>query len=278
MSNQIQLYATLGSSIDAIEKVGVAIAKSGMFGVERLEQGFILALQCFTEGLPPMELCKRYHLINGKLSMRTDAMLALYRERGGRVKWIKHDSSEACGEWTFEGQTQTINYTAGDATLAGLLPAKGGGWAKFPAEMLRARCVSKAVRMLAPEVVTGTYTPDEVESENVRPQVERQIFTLPVIKSEQMIGAGDDAPKQLATTVTVDVLNADVATEVPCSKTTTLANILTSANLTTEAYRFLVDKEWIQSSLDDLAPLRLDKILAKPEAFLSAVRKVYPCT
>jgi hypothetical protein len=78
--------------------------------------------------------------------------------------------------------------------------------------------------------------------------------------------------------VTVDVLNADVATEVPCSKTTTLANILTAANLTTEAYRFLVDKEWIQSSLDDLAPLRLDKILAKPEAFLSAVRKVYPCT
>lgn len=277
MSNQIQLYATLSSSIDAIEKVGVAIAKSGMFGVERLEQGFILALQCFTEGLPPMELCKRYHLINGKLSMRTDAMLALYRERGGRVKWIKHDASEACGEWTFEGNTQTINYTSGDAILAGLLPAKGGGWAKFPAEMLRARCVSKAVRMLAPEVVTGTHTPDEVENENTRPQPERQIFTSLVAKPEQMITAGDDAPKQLATTVTVDVLNADVPVEVPQPKATTLAEILAVANLTNEGYRFLIDKEWIHTSLDNLAPLRLDKILAKPEAFLNAVRKAYPC-
>ena len=29
--------------------------------------------------------------------------------------------------------------------------------------MLRARCISKAVRMLAPEVVAGIYTPEETE-------------------------------------------------------------------------------------------------------------------
>ena len=29
--------------------------------------------------------------------------------------------------------------------------------------MLRARCISKAVRMLAPEVVAGVYTPEETE-------------------------------------------------------------------------------------------------------------------
>ena len=280
MSNSpIHFYNSV-SSIEAIEKVGVAIAKSGMFGVERVEQGFILALQCFTEGLPPMELCKRYHLIQGKLSMRADAMLALYRERGGRVKWVKYDADAAQGEWTFEGQTQNISYTANDAKLAGMLPAKGGGWAKFPAEMLRARCISKSVRMLCPEVVTGTYTPDEVEGEYIKapqPQPERQIFYQPVTVTEQVV----KHEEQLATTVTIDVpplANVTQAVELPTpvegeAKTTTLANILTAANLTTEGYRFLIDKEWIQTSLDNLAPLRLDKILAKPEAFLNAIRK-----
>ena len=280
MSNSpIHFYNSV-SSIEAIEKVGVAIAKSGMFGVERVEQGFILALQCFTEGLPPMELCKRYHLIQGKLSMRADAMLALYRERGGRVKWVKYDADAAQGEWTFEGQTQNISYTANDAKLAGMLPAKGGGWAKFPAEMLRARCISKSVRMLCPEVVTGTYTPDEVEGEYIKapqPQTERQIFYQPVTVTEQVV----KHEEQLATTVTIDVpplANVTQAVELPTpvegeAKTTTLANILTAANLTTEGYRFLIDKEWIQTSLDNLAPLRLDKILAKPEAFLNAIRK-----
>lgn len=282
-NNPVHFYNSV-SSIEAIEKVGVAIAKSGMFGVERLEQGFILALQCFTEGLPPMELCKRYHLIQGKLSMRADAMLALYRERGGRVKWIKYDADAAQGEWTFEGQTQTISYTANDAKLAGMLPAKGGGWAKFPAEMLRARCISKSVRMLCPEVVTGTYTPDEVEGEYIKapqPQPERQIFYQPVTVTEQVV----KHEEQLATTVTIDVPPLAIVTqavELPTpikseAKTTTLANILTTANLTTEAYRFLIDKQWIQTSLDNLAPLRLDKILAKPEAFLNAVRKAYSC-
>jgi hypothetical protein len=44
-----------------------------------------------------------------------------------------------------------------------LLPAKAGsGWAKFPAEMLRARVISKATRMLDPRITQGRYTPEEV--------------------------------------------------------------------------------------------------------------------
>ena len=54
-------------------------------------------------------------------------------------------------------------FTAEDAKKAGLLPAKpGSGWAKFPAEMLRARCISKAIRMLVRELLQGVYTPEEV--------------------------------------------------------------------------------------------------------------------
>jgi hypothetical protein len=44
-----------------------------------------------------------------------------------------------------------------------LLPAKAGsGWAKFPAEMLRARVISKATRMLDPRITQGRYSPEEI--------------------------------------------------------------------------------------------------------------------
>ncbi len=35
--------------------------------------------------------------------------------------------------------------------------------------MLRARCISKAIRMLAPEVVAGIYTPEETEDFQAAP-------------------------------------------------------------------------------------------------------------
>ena len=54
-------------------------------------------------------------------------------------------------------------FTSDDAKQAGLLPAKAGsGWAKFPAEMLRARVISKATRMLDPRITQGRYSPEEV--------------------------------------------------------------------------------------------------------------------
>jgi hypothetical protein len=96
--------------------------------------------------------------------MRSDAMLAGYRARGGKILWKQFDSRAAIALWTYDGNACEISFTTEDAKMAGLLPAKpGSGWAKDPSAMLRARCISKAVRMLAPEVVAGIYTPEETE-------------------------------------------------------------------------------------------------------------------
>jgi hypothetical protein len=94
--------------------------------------------------------------------MRSDAMLAGYRTRGGKVIWKQFDSTAAIGVWKFDGNECEIGFTTEDAKIAGLLPAKAGsGWQKDPAAMLRARCISKAIRMLAPEVVAGVYATEE---------------------------------------------------------------------------------------------------------------------
>jgi hypothetical protein len=36
-------------------------------------------------------------------------------------------------------------------------------WQRFPRQMLTARCISEAVRLLAPQIVSGIYTPEEVQ-------------------------------------------------------------------------------------------------------------------
>jgi len=159
-----EMYEKISDPITAIEKMGEWIAASGMLGCTKVEQGKLIAWQCAAEKKTPFDFKREYHIINGSLSMRSDAMLAGYRARGGKVLWKQFDSRAAVALWTYDGNSCEIGFSAEDAKLAGLLPAKpGSGWAKDPSAMLRARCISKAIRMLAPEVVAGVYTPEENE-------------------------------------------------------------------------------------------------------------------
>ena len=161
--NEITVYEKMLDPLQSIQVLGEAIAKSGMFGCEKIEQGIILALQCIAEKKAPLEMAKTYHIIGGKLSMRSDAMLSEYRKRGGKVKWTQFDAVRACGIWTYDDNSIEMSYTIDEAKASGLIKA-GSGWVKDPGAMLRARLISKAIRMLAPEVCTGVYTPEEVES------------------------------------------------------------------------------------------------------------------
>ena len=159
-----EMYDRISDPITAIEKMGEWIATSGMLGCTKVEQGKLIAWQCAAERKTPFDFKREYHIIGGSLSMRSDAMLAGYRARGGKVIWKQFDSKAAIAVWKYDGNECEIGFTEQDAKLAGLLPAKpGSGWAKDPSAMLRARCISKAIRMLAPEVVAGVYTPEENE-------------------------------------------------------------------------------------------------------------------
>jgi len=165
-----EMYDKISDPITAIEKMGEWIASSGMLGCTKVEQGKLIAWQCAAEKKTPFDFKREYHIINGSLSMRSDAMLAGYRVRGGKVLWKQFDSKAAIAIWKYDGNECEIGFTENDARTAGLLPAKpGSGWAKDPSAMLRARCISKAVRMLAPEVVAGIYTQEETEDFQAAP-------------------------------------------------------------------------------------------------------------
>ena len=158
-----EFYAQACTSLDAVKQLGDWIAHSGMFGATKAEQGYVLALECIASKQTPLGWKKSNHLINGNITMKSEAMLAGLMDAGWDIDWIQFDASAAIAEFSKNAKKVRVAFTADDAKQAGLLPAKpGSGWAKFPAEMLRARLISKATRMLDPRITQGRYTPEEV--------------------------------------------------------------------------------------------------------------------
>ena len=165
-STSIGIYNKITDPIQAIERMGEMIWASGMFGCVKPEQGMVLAMQCLAEGKAPLELAKTYHIIEGKLTMRADAMLGRYLTTGGKVKWLVRSDTEVRAVWSKDGNDVELSSTLEEFKNNGIaLSAKGGlkdNWRKFPKQMLTARNVSEAVRLLAPQIISGIYTPEEV--------------------------------------------------------------------------------------------------------------------
>lgn len=164
-SNNSGIYSKISDPIHAIQVMGEMIAGSGMFGCTKTEQGMVLAMQCLAEGVPPLELAKTYHIIEGKLSMRADAMLGRYLAKGGKVKWTERSDKRVAALWICDGNEIEIAVTLEEMKANGVAMGKSGikdNWRKFPRQMLTARCVSEAIRLLMPQIVSGIYTPEEV--------------------------------------------------------------------------------------------------------------------
>lgn len=74
-------------SFSEMQSLAQDAAKSGMFGLQNPSQAICLMALCQAEGINPVLALRRYHLIEGKPSMRADAMLAEFAARGGGVIW-----------------------------------------------------------------------------------------------------------------------------------------------------------------------------------------------
>ena len=163
-------YDRIDSPMDAVKTMGDWIAHSGMFGCVKPEQGYVLALECIASRMTPLSWKRENHLINGNITMKSESMLSGLMNAGWDVDWIQFDAAAAIADFSKGAKKVRVAFTSDDAKQAGLLPAKAGsGWAKFPAEMLRARVISKATRMLDPRITQGRYTPEEVADFSATP-------------------------------------------------------------------------------------------------------------
>lgn len=140
------------------------IVASKLFGITDESVAVGLMLLCASDGLHPVQAMRRYHVISGRPAMKAETMLAEYQSHGGKITWLRCDTTGAKAEFASPGMGApcTVEWTEADARAAGVL--SNPTWKKFPRAMYRSRVISEGVRMAMPGVVLGVYTPDETEN------------------------------------------------------------------------------------------------------------------
>lgn len=149
-------------------------------------------------GLGPMESMRSIHMVEGRPTMSAELMLARARSQGVRTWWARTDAEIATLEMQLPGDAriQQMSYSMADAQRAGL--AGRGNWSKFPANMLRARCTSAAIRAFCPEVLgaSGVYEADSGELSDGVPSAEVRVIALPA-EPVGVVAVGD-APRPVS--------------------------------------------------------------------------------
>jgi hypothetical protein len=156
----VTLPPTLTHSLDDIERLAEAVAKSRMFGITTKEQAMVLMAISQAEGRHPALAARDYHIIQGKPTKTTEAIQRDFLTAGGTIKWHRLDDTIADATFSHPiGGTVRIDWDHARVVKAGL--AGREMHQKYTRAMLRARCVSEGVKSVYPAATSGMYTPEE---------------------------------------------------------------------------------------------------------------------
>jgi hypothetical protein len=305
----IDLYSRINDPIAAIKTAGDFFARSGMFGCDRIEQGMVLAMACMAERKSPVEIAATYHLQDGKLSMKAEAMLGRFHAIGGKSRIISRTPEKAEVELTKGDGKATFAFTLDEAKSEEYVYAKDGktfkkNWStpRKRMQMLWARVISDGVRAMAPEVLNGSYTPEEISEEisTVEPKpiltkveaapekkatvVEVATVIEPAPKTETRATPEPPHTPPVAETIAnapaptterfIAKANAQTGKLTP-ETVEALSNLLGSGENEALAMKWLEKKEWIKpmGAIGELSVARAQKIFDKPNDFLKAIKE-----
>ena len=241
------------TTFEDIQKLGMIFSKSGMFGAKTDEEGLVIAMTCVMEKKTPMEFQQTYHIIDRKLAMRADAMLAALLEVGGEYSIVKRDSECAsvkmkCGtrEGVFTLTHEQVKLEPFYWNKEHAAPKDNYATPHKRMQMLWARVTSDGCRAVNPGGVKGVYTPEEVGdfteddrvtrarvvtpesvTESLKPEATTAAAApeVPAAPASKPVGKAKAAPKAAkpAEVVTPEVLPKDVSpaidyTIMPCGK------------------------------------------------------------
>ena len=171
--------------VSSLERIAAIIAKSGMGGFKTSEQATVAMLLALAEGIPLGRVIHEYHVINGRLSLRSECMLARFQKAGGAVEYLVHNDTEVSLTASHpKGGALTVVWTIERARKAGL--TSNPTWTKHPAAMLTARATAEAVRAVYPACLSGILAEEEAE------EVGANEAQLPAIGSRRTRGNGSN--------------------------------------------------------------------------------------
>ncbi len=151
--------------VKAIESFGNWIAKSGMFGCTKPEQGMVIAIACIEMRIGLVEFSQTFDIMhNGKLRKKALAAQVEFENLGGGVRWLDtgEGRDKATVELTWKGQSRQFTFTIDEARKAGLVK-KDGNWESWTSEMLCARVLSRGIARLCPRVYAGFESDDSAD-------------------------------------------------------------------------------------------------------------------
>jgi hypothetical protein len=176
---------------DQLAMMAEVIADSKCFGIQNAKQALALGILCQAEGRHIGEVGRDYHIISGKPTLKSEAMLARFQAAGGKVEWHEYTVESVSGTFTHpQAGSLKVTWTIQDAKRAGLLG--NPTWQKYPRQMLRNRVTAEGIRSTYPGVLSGCYTPEEIADLNL-PVVVETVHPIQIEAPEQL---QIEAPKQ----------------------------------------------------------------------------------
>ncbi len=133
-------------------------------GVPSPEAAFTIIVTGRELGLSPMQSLRSIHIIEGRPTMSADLMAALVKRSPACVyfRLVESTADVATYETERAGEGSTrMSFTIGEARAAGLV--QKDVWRRYPAAMLRARCIAALSRAVFPDVLLGVYETSELE-------------------------------------------------------------------------------------------------------------------
>lgn len=189
---QTTSLASIIGNMEELKTFSLSIMKSGIIPTLSESSAMVVATVCWQEGITIIDFDRKYHMINNRPSIKSEVMVAGFRMAGGRYKIIQSDNDVCEIAFSISGNDLTIRKTLQEFKDNGVALGKDGklkdNWAKYPQAMLFARCTSTGVRMLAPEVSFGMYTPEEMS--DIDPREVEVSSAQPLTKDEVVARAG----------------------------------------------------------------------------------------
>lgn len=167
--------------LDAYQRMAEGVARSGMTHHTRSADVLTIIVHAKELGLEPMTALRGMYVVNGKLAVETWLMEQLAARlgvtktvveegpMGAEIVFHRPGREDVRTSFTLDDAQRAEliqEYTVDeDGNLMGLVPApRKRVWALYPDRMCWWRCVSKGLRMIAPDVFGGMYVPEEAGS------------------------------------------------------------------------------------------------------------------
>lgn len=149
------------ASFDQIAMIAGKLFKSGLFThLAKPEQAVAIVEYGRELGIPPMQSLQMMAVIRGKIAIQSQLLLALAMKNGCDIEIIEQTKEKCEMIFKRQGRKYPVSFTYEEAKELELTGKDN--WRKQSANMLFWRCISKAIRRYAPDLMLGIYTIEEM--------------------------------------------------------------------------------------------------------------------